>query len=102
MSYCPKELLWTPPIIHIVAKSPSKTAGKSLLLKITPKQLIEHGAVHLVLTQGDHPCANIFGIGRYSSCYQKRKRNAKAATDLLIYDGVFKVRHVRTMGAQSL
>lgn len=50
----------------------SATDGKAPLLK-TPIQLTEHGEVKLVPTQNLHPISYVFGTGRYSEHYQKKK-----------------------------
>lgn len=76
--------------------------SKDPLLKTATIQLIEHGEADLLSTQNIHLYASIFGKERYSTLYQKRNINTKAATKPLIYDGVMSARYARAMVTQNL
>lgn len=73
------------------------TDSKAPRLNTAPTQLTEHGEVKLL--PRDLTPMSIFGTGRYSARYQKRKGNTNPTTNSLICHGVLPARSASLMVA---
>lgn len=62
-----------------------QTESKSPLLKITPIKLIKCGEMDFLLTYKLHSSV-LFGTGRFSANYPRRKINTKRAKNPFIYN----------------
>ena len=73
------------------------SVSKTPLLKTTPTEFFEHGEVKLgAYREPSSLFSSDFGIGRYSTCYQKGNVQ-KLPMAPLISSGVLPARYTRTM-----
>lgn len=105
VEFCPNGCHGNHQISQTVAKavdSSPQTNNKTLLMKIRPTQLIEHGELSWCLHKAFTLCCSVFGTKGYPHATKRELLNINPATNLLVCYGILPVRDASTMGAQRL